>query len=62
MLSNGASSTNPTGTTLFGAGGITTVDQADNIPESGSTGFSSLGISPVFYLDATIGLLPQCVN
>ncbi len=62
FLSNGASAQNPSGTTVFGQGGLTAVDQASAFQSTGSTGFSSLGISHVFYSDPTIGLLPQCVN
>jgi ABC-type phosphate transport system substrate-binding protein len=62
FLSNGASPQNINGTTVFGQGGLTTIDQATTIASTGTTGFSSLGISHLFYIDPTIGLLPQCVN
>lgn len=46
--------------TVFGTGGITTVDKAG--AAVGTTGFSTLAIADVFYTNSSIGLLPNCID
>jgi hypothetical protein len=50
--------TNPS--TVFGPGGITTVEKSASAP--GTTGFSTLAIADVFYSNPVIGLLPTCID
>jgi ABC-type phosphate transport system substrate-binding protein len=62
LLQNGASLANPTGTTNYGPGGLTTIDQASQFAEVGTTGFSSLSIPNVLLTNTYIGMLPNCIS